>query len=158
MTEVTNAEEARTALEQARTEYRDLVLGLSEDEWKQKSNNGGWSNGQLCWHMAFGAGAGSQSVSRLRNNKGMNPPAPLMSVFNFASLWMVRIRSRGATPESVLDFFDEGYDKTVKLIDAIEDDEWGNGAIFLGEPMTVGGIFGFMRSHVSEHCAEIRRA
>ena len=157
MSEITNADGARAALEQARAEFRELVLGLSSEKWNQKSNNGGWSNGQLCWHIAFGAGAGGQSVSRLRNNKGMNPPAPLMSVFNFASLWMVRIRSRSATPDSVLAFFDEGYARTVKLIDTIDDDEWGNGGVFLGEPMTVGGIFGFMSSHVREHAAEMRR-
>ena len=158
MSEITNADGAHAALEEARAEFRELVLSLSSEEWSRKSSNGGWSNGQLCWHMAFGAGAGGQSVSRLRQNKGMNPPAPLMAVFNLASLWMVRIRSRGATPDSVLAFFDEGYAKTVKLIDTIEDDEWGNGGVFLGEPMTVGGTFGFMRTHVREHTAEMRRS
>ncbi len=158
MSEITNADGARAALEEARAEFRELVLSLSSEEWSRKSSNGGWSNGQLCWHMAFGAGASGQSVSRLRQNKGMNPPAPLMAVFNLASLWMVRIRSRGATPDSVLSFFDEGYAKTVKLIDTIEDDEWGNGGVFLGEPMTVAGIFGFMRTHVREHTGEMRRS
>ncbi len=157
MSDITSADEARAALEEAREEYRALVLGLSDDEWSRKSNNAGWSNGQLCWHIAFGAGAGGGTVSRLRQNKSMNPPGPLMAVFNLASLWMVRIRSRGATPESVLAFFDEGYGKTTQLVDTVGDDEWGNGGVFLGEPMTVGGAFGFMRDHVREHAAEMRR-
>ena len=87
MSEITNADEARAAMEQARTDYRELVLGISEDEWNRKSNNAGWTNGQLCWHIAFGAGAGERSVARLRQNKGMDPPGPLMVVFNFLSLW-----------------------------------------------------------------------
>lgn len=157
MAEITNAEEARTALEQARTEYRELVLGISEEEWGRQSNNAGWTNGQLCWHMAFGVGAGSQSLSRLRKNKGMNPPAPLMAVINFASLWYVRIRSRGATAESVLALFDEGCAKMLDLADGIGDDEWGNGGVVMGQQTTVGGVFDFPTEHISEHSAEMRR-
>ncbi len=157
MVEITNAEEARTDMERAREEFRQLVQGLSSAEWNRQSDNGGWTNGQLCWHIAFGVGAGGGTISRLRKNRSMNPPVPLMAVFNFASLWMVRIRSRGATPESVLAYFDEGYGKTASLIDTIGDDEWGNGGVFLGEPMTVGGAFGFLSQHVAEHAAEIRR-
>ena len=157
MSEITNADEARAAMEQGREQFRELVLGLSSEEWNRKSDNAGWTNGQLCWHIAFGAGAGERSVSRLRQNKGVNPPAPVMAVFNFMSLWMVRIRSRGATPESVLAFFDEGHGKTLALIDTVGEDEWGNGAEFLGTPMTVGGVFGFMGDHLAEHAAEMRR-
>ncbi len=157
MAEITNTEEARAALEAGREAFRELVLGLSSDEWKRQSNNAGWSNGQLCWHIAFGAGAGGRTVARLRQNKGMNPPGPMMGLFNFMSLWMVRIRARNATPESVLAFFDEGYAKTVALVDTVEDGEWGNGGVFLGEPMTVGGAFGFMQDHVNEHAADMRR-
>ena len=158
MSEITNADEARASLEEARERFREVVLSLSDDEWTAKSNNGGWTNGQLCWHMAFGAGAGSNTISRLRQNKGLNPPAPMMAMFNVFSLWMVRIRSRNATPESVLAFFDKGHAGTVKLVDTVGDDEWGNGGVFLGEHMTVGGAFGFMRDHVEEHTGELRRS
>lgn len=157
MSEITNAEEARASMESARDEYRALVLGLSEDEWNRRSNNAGWTNGQLCWHIAFGAGAGDRSIARLRQNKGMTPPGPLMAVFNLMSLWMVRIRSRNATPESVLAFYDEGYSKTLKLIDDIADDEWSNGGLMFGNPMTVGGAFGFLQDHMDEHAGEMRR-
>ncbi len=157
MAEITNAEEARATLEQARTEFRELVLGLSSEEWTRQSDNSGWTNGQLCWHIAFGAGSGDLRVSRLRQNKGMNPPGPLMAVLHFTSLWIVRIRSRGATPESVLALFDEGYSKTAALVDTVTEDEWGKGAEFLGQPMTVGGAFGFIGDHITEHAAEMRR-
>ena len=157
MSEITNADEARAALEQARTEYRELVLGISDDEWGRRSNNAGWTNGQLCWHMAFGVGAGGQSINRLRKNNGLNPPGPLMAMINFASLWMVRIRSRSATPESLLAFYDEGHAKMLELVDEIGDDEWSNGGIVLGEQTTVGGAFGFTSDHISEHAAEMRR-
>ena len=157
MSEITNAEEARAALEQARNDFRELVLGLSDDEWNRDSKNAGWTNRQLCWHMAFGVGAGGQSISRLRKNKSMDPPGPLMAVINFASLWMVRIRSRSATSESLLAFFDEGYGKMLSLVDEIGDDEWSNGGVVLGEHTTVGGAFGFTSNHISEHAAEMRR-
>ena len=157
MSEITNADEALAALESGRESFRELVLGLSDADWNRKSDNAGWTNGQLCWHIAFGAGAGTRTVARLRQNKGMNPPTPLMAVFNFASLWMVRIRSRNATPESVLAFFDEGFAVTKGMIDTVGDDEWGNGGVFLGQPMTVGGAFAFMGDHIAEHAAEMRR-
>lgn len=157
MSEITNADDARASMETARNEYRELVLGLSEDEWNRQSNNAGWTNGQLCWHIAFGAGAGDRSIARLRQNKGMTPPGPLMAVFNLMSLWMVRIRSRNATPESVLAFYDEGYAKTLRLADDIGDDEWSNGGLMFGNAMTVGDAFGFLQDHMDEHAGEMRR-
>ncbi len=155
--QVTNAEEARAALESGRETFRELVLGLSDEEWSSKSDNGGWSNGQLCWHVALTTGGANTYVSRLRRNKGFSPPRPMMAMFHMLSLMMVRIRSRGATPESVLALFDESHGKAMALIDTVADDEWGNGGVFLGEQITVGGAFGLLRDHVDEHAAEIRR-
>ena len=157
MPDITNAEEARAELEQAREEFRELVLGLTEAEWNRKSDNGGWTNCQLCWHIAFTARGGTIRVSRLRQSKGMNPPAPLMGVLNLFSLWLVRIRSRGATPQSVLALFDEGFAITQGVIDTVGDDEWGNGAVFLGELMTVRDSFRFLGEHVRDHATELRR-
>ncbi len=157
MAEITNADEARAALEAGREAFRELVLGLSSEEWTRKSRNAGWTNGQLCWHIAFGAGSGDLRVSRLRQNRGLNPPGPLMALLHLSSLWIVRIRSRGATPESVLALFDEGYAKTAAVVDTVQADEWGKGAEFLGEPMTVGSAFEFIQGHVDEHAAEMRR-
>ena len=157
MAEITNAQEAHAELDQAREEFRELVQGLSGEEWNRTSNNAAWTNAQLCWHLAFTASGGTLRVSRLRQNKGMEPPGALMAVLNVFSLWLVRIRSRGATPDSVLAFFDERLAATRGVIDTIADDEWGNGAVFLGEPMTVGNSFGFLREHITEHAAEMRR-
>ena len=157
MAEIANAEEAHAELDQAREEFRELVQGLSGEEWNRTSHNAGWTNGQLCWHIAFTASGGTVRVPRLRQNKGMNPPGPLMAVLNVLSLWLVRIRSRGATPDSVLAFFEERLAMTRGMIDSIGDDEWGNGGVFLGERMTVGSSFGFLRDHVSDHAAELRR-
>ncbi len=159
MPDITNAEQARASFESAREEFRQLILGLSSEEWNRKSDNRGWTNSQLCWHLAFGAGIGTRStVNRLRKNQNMSPPAPLMAVLNLVSLWMVRIRARGATPESVCAFFDEGYAKTLDMIDTVGDDEWGTSAEFLGQPMTVGGAFGLLAQHIAEHGAEMRRS
>ena len=157
MAEITNAQEAHAELDQAREEFRELVQGLSGEEWNRTSNNAAWTNAQLCWHVAFTASGGTLRVSRLRQNKGMEPPGALMAVLNVFSLWLVRIRSRGATPDSVLSFFDERLSMTRGTIDTIGDDEWGNGAEFLGVPMTVGNSFGFLREHITEHAGEMRR-
>ena len=157
MAEIRNAEEAQAELDQAREEFRELVLGLSGEEWGRQSDNAGWTNGQLCWHIAFTASGGTLRVSRLRQNRGMQPFGPLMAVLNVMSLWLVRIRSRGATPDSVLDFFDERLAMTRGMIETVAEDEWGNGGVFLGEQTTVGNSFGFVREHISEHADEMRR-
>ena len=158
MSEITNAEEAHAELDRAREEFRELVLGLSSEEWKRQSDNGGWTNGQLCWHVAFTASGGTLRVSRLRQNQGMNPPGALMGVLNLLSLWLVRIRSRGATPDSVLAFFDERLAATRGMIDTVGDDEWGNGGDFLGVHLTVGESFRFVGEHITEHAGEMRRS
>ncbi|MDE2745564.1 MAG: DinB family protein [Chloroflexota bacterium] len=157
MTEITNADEARAAIAQARAEFRELVQGLSDAEWGRKSHNSGWTNGQLCWHIAFTAGGGGMRVSRLRQGKGFDPPGPLMAVLHLLSEWIVRIRSRGATPATVLALFDETCTRTETAIDTVADDEWGNSGVFLGETISVGDAFGFIGGHVAEHAAEMRR-
>ncbi|MCY3733058.1 MAG: DinB family protein [Chloroflexi bacterium] len=158
MAEITDAEAAHAELDQAREEFRKLVNGLSSEEWNRTSNNAAWTNAQLCWHLAFTASGGTLRVTRLRQNKDMKPPGPLMAVLNVLSMWLVRIRSRGATPDSVLAFFEERLAMTRGTIESVADDEWDNGGEFLGEPMTVGSSFGFLRSHISEHAAEMRRS
>jgi len=157
MAEISNTEEAHAELDQAREGFRELVQGLSSEEWNRASNNAGWTNAQLCWHLAYTASGGTLRVSRLRQNKDFEPPAPLMAVLNPLSMWMVRIRSRGATPDSVLALFDDRLAMTRATIDTIGDDEWSNGGVFLGTPTTVGSSFGFLREHASEHAAEMRR-
>ena len=108
MSEITNADEARATLAQAREEFRELVLGLSGEEWDRKSDNAGWTNGQLCGHIAFTAGGGTLRVSRLRQNKGMNPPGPLMAVLNLVSLWIVRDPIAGGDARNRPDVFRRG--------------------------------------------------
>ena len=157
MSEITNAEQARASLERAREEYRELVLGLSSEEWDRESNSAGWTNGQICWHIAWGAGAGERFILRLREGKGVASSRLLMAVFDVLQLWMVRIRSRGTTPESVTAYFDRGYVEMFKLAENIGDDEWNNGAVVQGEHMTVGGGFERVQSHIDEHSADVRR-
>lgn len=157
MTKIMNAAEARAELDEAREAFRELVLGLSSEEWVRKSSNAAWTNGQLCWHVAFTASGGTLRVPRLRQQRNMNPPAPLMAILDLLSVWLVRIRSRGATPESVLALFDERLAATRGMIDTVADDEWDHGAMFFGERLTVGASFGLEREHVQMHADEMRR-
>lgn len=154
---VTNAEEARASLEAAHERFSALVLGLSDEEWDLESHNDGWTNGQLCWHIAWGTEQSVRFILRLSRNRGIDPPAPLMSIFDFLSLWMVRFRSRNATPQAVLTRFNRGWQTTLDLADQIGSDEWGNGATVHGTQMTVGDGFARLQDHVEEHAAEMRR-
>jgi DinB superfamily len=47
-------EDLRATLESARSTFHALVDALSEEDLRRRSNNPGWTNGQVLFHMAFG--------------------------------------------------------------------------------------------------------
>ena len=157
MSEITNAEQARASLERAREDYRDLVLGLSSEGWNRQSDSPGWKNKHICWHIAWAAEAGEGFILRLRERKGIPSSQLFMAIFDVLQLWMVRVRARSATPESVLAQFERGYGRMFVLADNVGDDEWDNGAMVQGEYMTVGGGFGRVQTHIDEHAPDVRR-
>ena len=55
-------ESARAEIEATRTAFHELLDSLSEADFKKKSGNGAWSNGQLMWHWP-GASATSRTAS-----------------------------------------------------------------------------------------------
>jgi hypothetical protein len=47
-------DDLRATLESARSTFHMLIESISEDDLRRKSNNPGWTNGQILFHMAFG--------------------------------------------------------------------------------------------------------
>ena len=151
-------EEIRELLERTREDYRELVAGLSAADWRRKAPGQSWTNGQLCFHIAGGVGMISQSANRLRGNKGVNPPAPLMPLLNLASAAVVRLMSRSATPDSVRKTYEDGHQRALAVLEQVQDNEWRNGAMHLGRQTTVEDSFRYIREHFEEHRATIQRA
>ena len=157
-TDAATRDELEQLLETTRSDFHELVAGLSDADWRRKPRGQSWTNGQLCYHMALGVALISQTANRLREGKGVNPPAPLMPVMNLAADMFIRFRSRGATPNSVRDLYDESHKTALATLGQIGGDEWSNGARHLGEQRTVESSFRYMREHFEEHRETIQRS
>src|SRR5438132_12944130 len=109
-------ESNRAELEETRSQYHELRNSLSEEDWKKKSANPSWNVRQLMWHMAWANGFTAQGVESCRKGKGTNPPN---WIADFGNTWMTRIGSRGATPQSVAERFDESHDEVTRGADTV---------------------------------------
>lgn len=107
-------EAIRNELEQTREDYHQLLRSLSDADWKTRSGNPAWKVGQLMRHLAWGAGYFPKGVEECRRGKAMNPPTWLMNPLNMV---ITRVGSRGATPASVAEKYDEWH-KGVKPLGA----------------------------------------
>lgn len=150
-----NRDSVRQAMEVARTGFHELLDSLSPEEFKKKSGNASWSNGQLCWHMAWGVGFIPDGVRRSRAGKNLNLPR---GVFNMLNPWITRWGSRGITPESVSKQYDEAHAKAISVLETVQDDEWAKGAKIVGAYETVADHFNIPAEHLAEHKADILKS
>jgi hypothetical protein len=147
-----NREAVRAEIEAARTGFHELLASLSPDDFKKKSANSGWSNGQLCWHIAWAIGFLPGGVQRSRTGKNLNLPRGLYNVINPI---YTRWSARGATPEKVARSYDDAHAKLLATLETIRDDEWDKGAKIAGTYETVADQYKIPMSHLEEHRADI---
>ena len=147
-------ESIRAELEATRSQYHELRNSLSEEDWKKKSANPSWNVRQLMWHMAWANGFTAQGVESCRKGKGTNPPN---WIADFGNTWMTRIGSRGATPQSVGEKFDESHAKVLAALDTVQEDEWQKGARVFNQDMTIESTFRSIPEHFREHEADIKK-
>jgi hypothetical protein len=148
-------EKFRKEIEDTRTAFHELLASLSPADFKKKSGNASWSNGQLMWHTAWGVGFVPQGVDRARKGKDLNLPR---GVFNVLNPWITRWGSRGITPESVARSYDEAHAKVIALLETIKDDEWTKGSKITGEFQTVTHHFEIPATHFAEHKTDILKS
>jgi hypothetical protein len=156
MTDTTTSAPSKDAIKQeleaTKAGYHQLLDSLTADDFKKKSGNLTWSNGQLMWHLAWGTEFVPDGVKRCRTGK--NIPLP-RSVFNMLNPWMTRWGSRGATPESVAKKFDAAMDDVLATLATVQDNEWTMGATLAGNDQTVEGVLHQPAEHFAEHKADI---
>lgn len=146
---------ARAQLESTRAAFHELLDSLSAADFKKKSGNGSWTNGQLMWHMVWGVGYIPQLVERSRKGKDIRIPR---GIFNLLNPWITRWGSRGITPEKVSKLYDEATDKALACLDTVQDDDWDKGATITGEYQTVADHFRLPAEHLAEHNGDILKA
>ena len=144
----------RTELESTRSQYHDLQNSLSEEDWNKKSGNPSWNVRQLMWHLAWANAYTMQGVESCRKGKGTNPPN---WIADFGNTWITRIGSRGATPESVGEKYDESHAKMLAALEGVSEDEWQKGARVFNQDVTIEKIFRDIPEHFKEHEADIKK-
>jgi len=147
-------EAIRAELEATRAQYRELLNSLSHEDWKQKSGNPSWNVRQLMWHMAWANGYTLNGVESCRKGKGTNPPN---WISDFANTWITRVGSRGATPQSVGEKYDESHAKVSAALEGVQEDEWQKGARIFNQDITVESTFRSIPEHFKEHESDIKK-
>ena len=148
-------ESARAEIEATRTAFHELLDALSEADFKKKSGNGAWSNGQLMWHMAWGVGYIPNLVERSRKGSDLKLPRGL---FNLLNPWITRWGSRGITQAKASKLYDDATAKALTALDTVKDDDWTKGATITGNFETVADHFQMPAIHFAEHKADILKS
>ncbi len=143
----------REELEGTRALFHALVVEVGRSGWKTRSGNAAWTNGQVLWHVAFGARFASRLVGRVARGKGVNPP---MRLFDPLNAWMARIGAWRSTPEAVLRQYDVGMDSVLEALDALPIDAWQQSAMVLGVCTVLEDVFHGVRWHYETHAPDIR--
>jgi uncharacterized damage-inducible protein DinB len=147
-------EAIRAELEATRAQYHQLRDSLSEEDWKKKSGNPSWNVRQLMWHMAWASGYTANGVESCRKGKGTNPPN---WIADFGNTWITRIGSRGATPRSVGEKYDESHAKVLATLETVQDNEWQKGARVFNQDQTIESTLRSIPEHFKEHEADIKK-
>lgn len=148
-------EKFKREMEETRTAFHQLLDSLSAEDFKKKSGNASWSNGQLMWHTAWGVEFVPQGVERARKGKDLNIPR---GIFNMLNPWITRWGSRGITPDSISKKYDEANEKVLALLDTIQDEEWTKGSKIVGDYQTVQDHVELPVTHFAEHKADIMKS
>jgi len=144
----------KAELESTRSQYRELLNSLSDEDWNKKSGNPSWNVRQLMWHLAWAGGYTPGLVETCRKGKGTNPPSWIMDP---ANTWMTRIGSRGATKQSVGEKYDAAHQKVLASLDGVQDDEWQKSARAYRQENTIESTFHSVTEHFKEHEADIKK-
>lgn len=148
-------ESARAELEATQKSFHELLDSLSPADFKKKSGNGSWSNGQLMWHMAWGVGYIPELVKRSRSGKDIKIPR---GIFDIVNPWITRWGSRGITPAKAAKAYDEAVAKALAALDTVQDDDWDKGATITSRYETVADHFRMPGEHLAEHKADILKS
>lgn len=154
-TSAPSREKFRKGLEDTKAGFHALLDSLSAEDFKKKSGNASWSNGQLMWHAAWGVEFVPQGVERARKGKDLNIPRGLFNVLN---PWITRWGSRGITPDSISKKYDEANAKALELLETVKDDEWAKGVKITGDYQTIENFFSMPVEHFAEHKADILKS
>jgi DinB superfamily len=163
----------RFRLDQARTEFHELLGSLSDEDLKRQSKNQGWSNGEILFHIMFAfililtLGPMIRFWSRLpkRYSKVFaNILNSLTVPFNWINGFAPRMGAKVFTRSRYGKMFDNIYARLIKLLVSVKDNEWNSGMYYpdkweplFDEFMTLEKLFYYPIRHLAFHVGQISR-
>ncbi|MDO8716869.1 MAG: DinB family protein [Dehalococcoidales bacterium] len=160
-------------MESTSSTFHALLDSLSDQDLRRKSNNPGWSNGEILFHMAFAFmilsaliplvkffGHLPESYSRLF--------AGMLNSFTWVFNWINAVGARGGgrvyTGRNIGKKYDKVYNAILKKLASIKENEWQSGMYYptrwdalFSEYMTLEKLFHYPVSHFQFHLKQISR-
>jgi DinB superfamily len=142
-------------LEQWQAEFSRLVDRIEPQAWEASSGNAGWNVRQVVGHLAAQPDAGIRLVGVARSGGTMLKGVP-HRLLDLISLWLVRLTSRGLTPDGARARYDAGHDRLSALLAAVGEGEFSRAGTAFGQTMTVAQAFRELGHQVDAHSAEVQ--
>jgi len=163
----------RAELEAACKVFHALLDSLSESDVRRKSQNPGWTNGEILVHMTFGFIILNALLPLARLWAHLpkwtsKPFAWLLNAFTMPFNWINALGTRGQarlfTHRRLGRIYDRANDRLMKQIDHIHGDEWERGMYYptrwdsnFNEFMTIRELFYYPIKHFNFHLGQIKR-
>ena len=157
----------REELEASRAEFHELLAAVTPDRWDRRSNNPGWTNGQLLFHIALGfflvvplvivmrvfavLPRGASRIFAL----GLNAMTPL---FNWINGIGPRFGAKVLTRNRLGVVFDSVHRLILRKVEAMRSSDWSRGMHYptkweprFADFMTFQALFLYPIVHLRHH-------
>ena len=166
-------ETVRAELETTRATFHALLGSLTEEDLRGRSQNPGWTNGEILAHMTFGFIVINVLLPMARL-WGHLPKASskwfawllnaVTGPFNWVNALGARLQGKVFNYERIGRVYDWVHFSLLKQIDLIKDDEWQHGMYYptkwdanFHEFMTLEKLFHYPVIHFNFHLNQIAR-
>jgi len=142
-------------LEEWQADFHRLVDRIELSAWEASSGNAGWNVRQVVGHLAAQPDASVRLVGVARSGKTMLRGVP-HRLLDLISLWLVRMTSRGLTPEGARARYDAGHRRLTAILATVGEGEFLSTGVAFGQTMTVADAFRELGHQVDAHGAEVQ--
>lgn len=165
-------EALRAELETSRSEFQELLASIGERDWRVRSLNRGWTNGELLFHIALGFFLMTplvivMNIFAILPRRCSRAFAALLNLttplFNWINGLGPRIGARILNARRLSRTFDRVHRSTLRRLDSIGTAAWSRGMHYprrwdprFQDFMTMEDVFHYPTIHFHHHRAQIR--
>ena len=155
---IPNVAAIRADMEATRRAYHDRLGSLSEADLQKPCAISKWTIKEVLCHLVISLEqATPMMVKQARKQKGM-PKFLESGLGHWLNYKMAVWGARKATRDSLAQRYDAAYEKLLKLLDGVRDDEWNLPTAYPdGRPLTMETVFHVPAEHFELHSAWIRQ-